>query len=44
MIHTIRDSLWPELGPELKRHPYIIEVTRGKDVYVEKIEGMTKPE
>ncbi len=32
MIHTIRDSLWPELGPELKRHPYIIEVTRDKEL------------
>ncbi len=32
MVHCIRDFPWPALGPELKRHPYIIEITRGKDL------------
>lgn len=30
MLHTIADLPWPELGPELKRHPHIIEITRDK--------------
>ncbi len=30
LLHTIRDSMCPELGPELKRSPYIIEITRDK--------------
>lgn len=30
MIHTITDYPWPELGPELKRHPRICEITREK--------------
>ena len=32
LLHTIRDDLWPELGPELKRHPHVIEVTRDKEL------------
>jgi len=32
LIHTIHDFLWPELGPELKRHPYIIEITPEKEL------------
>jgi len=32
MIHTITDNMCPELGPELKRHPYIIEITRNKEL------------
>ena len=28
MIHTITDYAWPELGPELKRHTRMIEITR----------------
>lgn len=28
LIHTITEYMWPELGPGLKRHPYIIEITR----------------
>ncbi len=32
MLHTIADFPWPELGPELKRHPHIIEITRGKEL------------
>ena len=27
MIHTIVDYMWPELGPGLKRNPYIVEIT-----------------
>jgi len=30
LIHTITDYMCPELGPELKRNPYIIEITRDK--------------
>lgn len=30
MINTITESMCPALGPELKRHPYIIEITRDK--------------
>jgi len=32
MIHTITDRMSPELGPELKRHPYIIEIRRDKEL------------
>ena len=32
MIHTVADLPWPELGPELKRHPHIIEITRKKEL------------
>jgi len=32
MIHSITDRLWPALGPELKRNPYIIEITRDKEL------------
>ena len=32
MIHCIRDVMAPNIGPELKRCPYIIEVTREKEV------------
>ncbi len=30
MLHTIADFPWPELGPELKRHPHMLEITRDK--------------
>ena len=32
LLHTICDYPFAELGPELKRHPHIIEITRGKEV------------
>ncbi len=32
MIHTITDNICPALGPELRRQPYIIEVTRDKEL------------
>jgi hypothetical protein len=32
LIHTITDNMCPALGPELKRHPYFIEVTRDKEL------------
>jgi hypothetical protein len=32
LIHTIDDHMVPGIGPELKRNPYIIEVTPEKDV------------
>jgi len=30
LINTITDNMCPALGPELKRHPYLIEVRRDK--------------
>lgn len=30
LLHTIRDIMCPELGPELKRCPYMLEITRDK--------------
>ena len=32
MILALRDFMWPELGPELKRHPYIVEITREREL------------
>ena len=32
MVHTINETMCPALGPELKRHPYIVEITRDKDL------------
>ena len=32
LIHTIAESMCPALGPELKRHPYMVEVTRDKEL------------
>lgn len=35
LFHTISDYLAPNIGPELTRHPYLIEVDRAKDVHWE---------
>ena len=32
LIHTIGESMCPALGTELKRHPYIVEATRDKEL------------
>lgn len=32
LIHQITENMWPPLGPELKRQPYMIEITRQKDL------------
>ncbi len=32
LMHTIRDHMWPQLGRELKRCPYMIEVNREKEL------------
>ncbi|MCD6507204.1 aryl-sulfate sulfotransferase [Candidatus Poribacteria bacterium] len=32
LIHCIMDKMVPELGPELKRCPYMIEITRSKNL------------
>ncbi len=32
LMHTIRDHLWPQLGAELKRCPYIIEINRDREL------------
>lgn len=32
MIHCLIDMMMPQLGPELRRHPYIIEITPEKEL------------
>jgi Arylsulfotransferase (ASST) len=32
LINTLNETMCPPLGPELKRHPYIVEVTRQKEL------------
>jgi len=32
LIHTITENFCPALGPELKRHAYMVEVTRDKEL------------
>ena len=32
LMHTIRDHMWPQLGKELKRCPYMVEVNRDKEL------------
>ncbi len=32
LLHTITDNMAPEIGPELKRQPYGIEITREKEL------------
>ncbi len=32
LIHTLNETMCPPLGPELKRHPYMIEITRDKEL------------
>ena len=34
-LHTIEDTMVPEIGPELKRNPYIVEIDRDKNVHWE---------
>lgn len=52
MVNTITESMCPALGPELKRHPYIVEVTRGKELvwewrgeeHLEELQELLSPE
>jgi len=52
LVHTITDHFCPRLGPELKRHPYMIEVTREKelvwewagDEHLDELEELLSPE
>lgn len=52
LIHTIADHPWAELGPELKRHPHIIEITRAKELvwqwrgeeHLAELEALLSPE
>jgi len=52
MIHTIRDEMWPGLGPGLRRHPYIVEITREKELvwqwrgeeHLEELEELLPPD
>ena len=52
LVHTIADWFTPRLGPELKRHPYLVEVTREKelvwewrgDEHVDELEALLSPE
>lgn len=30
LVHMITENFWPALGPEMKRQPYMVEVTRDK--------------
>jgi len=32
LIHTLADHMVPEIGPELKRNPYIVEITPEKEL------------
>jgi len=32
LVHQITENMCPPLGPELKRHPYMVEVTRDKEM------------
>jgi hypothetical protein len=32
LLHTITDNMCPALGPELRRHPYLLEITRDKEL------------
>jgi hypothetical protein len=32
LMHTIRDHMWPQLGTELKRCPYMVEVNRDREL------------
>ncbi len=51
LINTIDESFCPRLGKELKRHPYVIEVTRDKEVvwdwhgqdHLDELEGLLGP-
>ena len=52
LVHTITENVWPALGPELKRQPYIIEVTRDKELawewrgeeHLEELQELLTPE
>ena len=52
LIHTLNETMCPPLGPELKRHPYMIEITRDKDLvwewkgeeHLEDLEACLSPE
>ncbi|WP_254810896.1 aryl-sulfate sulfotransferase [Natronosalvus amylolyticus] len=35
MLHTITDNMVPEIGPELRRNPYIVETDREKNLHWE---------
>ena len=35
LVHTIRDDMVPEIGPELERNPYIVEIDREKTLHWE---------
>jgi len=52
LIHCITENMRPALGPELKRQPYLIEVTREKELvwewrgeeHLEELEDLLSPE
>lgn len=51
LIHTITDNMCPPLGAELKRQPYLIEITRDKELiwewqggeHIEELESLLTP-
>jgi hypothetical protein len=52
LINTINETMCPALGPELKRQPYLVEVTRDKELvwewrgeeHLEELERLLSPE
>jgi hypothetical protein len=52
LVHTITESMCPALGPELKRHPYMVETTRDKQLvwqwrgeeHLEELEALLGPD
>ena len=52
LVHTITENVWPALGPEMKRQPYMIEVTRDKELvwewrgeeHLDELEALLAPE
>ena len=52
LIHTLSESMSPALGPELKRHPYMVEINRDKELvwewrgeeHLEELEALLPPE
>ena len=52
LINTINETMCPALGPELKRHPYLVEVTRDKELawewrgedHLEELKQLLSPE
>lgn len=52
LIHNIRDHMWPDLGRELKRCPYMVEIAANKELlwewhgehHLDELEALLGPE